>query len=269
MNKPVPVKITVATVTFNAASLLPRTIASVESQDYPQVEHVVVDGKSHDGTLQLLQEYRQRAAVGGSTHELKIVSEPDRGLYDAMNKAIGMATGDYILFLNAGDKLHSTDTLRHIADIARSHAYGEDRQLLPAVVYGNTNIVDNDGRFLYERRLTPPEQLSWKSFRSGMLVCHQAFFARTDLARQNPYQLKYRFSADFDWCIRIMRQAEAGRIPLTNAHIVVADYLEGGLTTKNHRKSLLERFNIMRHHYGLLPTVCMHLYFVLRNLHKA
>lgn len=268
MNEPVPIKITVATVTFNAASLLGRTIESVENQDYPHVEHVIVDGLSHDGTSELLQNYSRRNAAAHSSHTLRIVSEPDSGLYDAMNKAIRMATGHYILFLNAGDKFHSTDTLRHIADIARSNAYGRKEELLPAVIYGNTNIVDNNGRFLRERRLTPPEHLSWKSFRNGMLVCHQAFFARTDLARQNLYRLKYRFSADYDWCIRIMRQAERDKMPLTNAHIVVADYLEGGLTTKNHRRSLMERFHIMVHHYGLPSTLCMHLYFSFRSLQK-
>ena len=91
-----------------------------------------------------------------------------------------------------------------------------------------------------------------------MLVCHQAFFARRDLAE--PYNLDYRFSADFDWCIRVMKKAHT----LHNAHLVVIDYLDEGLTTANRRASLLERFRIMAKHYGLLSTVAHHAWFVLR-----
>ena len=170
-----------------------------------------------------------------------------------------MATGDYIVFLNAGDKFHSTSVLSEVAKCAESH---------PAVIYGNTDIVDDDGTFLYRRRLQPPPQLHWRSFRQGMLVCHQAFFARTDIAKENLYNLKYRYSADFDWCIRIMKTAERLGLPMVNAGIVVADYLEEGMTTANHRKSLFERFRIMAVHYGFLSTVWRHLYFVWRSVRR-
>lgn len=268
MSSAIPLKISVATVTRNAATLLERTIESVECQDYPNVEHIVVDGKSEDGTLTLLQKYKERNAASSNGHELKMISEPDHGLYEAMNKAIRMATGNYLVFLNAGDKFHSRDTLRHIVSVAHEAVSDGDAAKLPAVIYGHTNIVDGNGRFLHARRLSPPEHLSWKSFRRGMLVCHQAFFARTDMARQNLYDLQYRFSADFDWCVRIMRQAGKENLPLCNAHIVVADYLEGGLTTKNHRRSLLERFRIMVRYYGLPLTLFEHICFVARNLKK-
>lgn len=272
-----PLKITVATVTYHAASLLPVTLDSVKEQVYPYVEHVIVDGLSNDGTLEMVRDYVTETGKLQPLHEVKFVSEPDKGLYDAMNKALRMATGDYVLFLNAGDRLHDNTTLQQIAamaDAALSQGNaslpsdGKLPQVLPAVIYGKTDVVDGEGHFLRERRLSPPEDLSWKSFQQGMLVCHQAFFARTDLAKLLPYQLKYRFSADFDWCIRVMREAAEKKIPLCNAHLVVADYLEGGLTTKNHRRSLMERFNIMRCHYGLLSTVSFHLYFILRAIMK-
>lgn len=101
-----------------------------------------------------------------------------------------------------------------------------------------------------------------------MLVCHQAFFARTDLARVYHYDRRYRFSADFDWCIRIMRHAAIHQLPITNAHTVVANYLNEGMTTRNHKASLRERFNIMAHHYGWLPTVACHAWFVVRSIIK-
>ena len=262
MSEP-PLKISVATVTYNAAALIGKTIASIESQDYPYVEHLIVDGNSQDGTFEAVQHYLERNSVAAVPHEVNCLSEPDRGIYDAMNKALDMATGEYILFLNAGDVLHSTDTLSQIAA-----AISRCGDTLPAVVYGHTDIVDEAGNFVRHRRLAPPEHLTWRSFKNGMLVCHQAFFARTDLARANKYNLDYHFSADFDWCIRIMREARRLKLPLCNAHLVVADYLNEGLTTRNHKASLRERFAIMRHHYGLVVTVWRHAWFVLRNFIK-
>lgn len=254
-----PLKITVATVSYNAGKLIARTIRSVEQQTYPYVEHLIVDGNSQDDTLEHIHHYQERNSIAAVRHEIACISEPDHGLYDAMNKAIDMATGKYILFLNAGDTLHSPDTLKHIAAVVAQ------TKPLPAVIYGDTHLVDAEGRFMRRRRLTPPEQLTWRSFRSGMLVCHQAFFARTDLARRMHYDEKYRYSADFDWCIRIMREASRQQIPLANSRLVVADYLNEGLTTKHHKASLRERFDIMAHHYGLIPTVLRHIWFVVRS----
>ncbi|MBS7408824.1 MAG: glycosyltransferase [Prevotellamassilia sp.] len=262
MSEP-PLKITVATVTYNAAELIEKTIASVEKQDYPHVEHLIIDGNSQDKTLEAVHHYQERNSIAGVPHEVNCLSEPDHGLYDAMNKAIDMATGDYIVFLNAGDTFHENTTLSKIA--AAAERYGETH---PAVIYGHTDIVDGEGNFLRHRRLSPPQRLTWRSFASGMLVCHQAFYARTDLAKANPYNLKYRFSADFDWCIRIMREAKRKKLPLANAQIVVADYLNEGMTTKNHKASLRERFNIMTHHYGIFITLFQHLWFVVRNVVK-
>lgn len=250
-------KVTIATVTYNAAGLLERTLQSVASQTYASIEHLIIDGNSTDDTLPLLHRYQEHNTLAEHPHEIVILSENDNGLYDAMNKALQMATGDYILFLNAGDKLHADDTIERVVAAATCR---------PAVVYGDTFIVDNAGHFLRKRRLSPPESLSWKSFKWGMLVCHQAFFAQVDIARHQPYDLKYRFSADFDWCIRIMREAALRGQPLVNVHAAVADYLDGGLTTKNHRKSLWERFSIMSHHYGVVPTVALHLLFIVRSV---
>ena len=179
-----------------------------------------------------------------------------------MNKGIQKATGDYLVFLNAGDVFPSPDTLELVAS---SVGDGEE---LPGVLYGNTDIVDDEGHFLRHRRLQPPERLTWRSFRQGMLVCHQAFYARTDLAKANPYNMQYRFSADVDWCIRVMKAAERQGLPLRNVEAVVVNYLDGGMTVKNHRASLRERFRLMRHHYGLLPTLAMHAWFVLRSVLK-
>lgn len=247
MHNHVHPKFSIITVTYNAGAVLEDTIQSVITQTYRNVEYIIVDGGSKDHTLDIINRYRE--------HIHTLVSEPDKGLYDAMNKGIRLATGDYLCFLNAGDELHEDDTLQLMV-----HSITGTE--LPDVLYGETAIVDEEGHFLRMRRLSAPENLNWKSFKDGMLVCHQAFFPRRELAE--PYDLRYRFSADFDWCIRIMKKSHT----LHNTHLTLIDYLNEGMTTRNHRASLHERFRIMCRHYGYLSTFARHAWFALRLLLK-
>lgn len=256
------IKFTIVTCTFNAEHELQRTLDSVFHQSYADVEHLILDGLSSDRSVEMAQTYKQRSDEARTGHEVVVCSERDSGLYDAMNKGIARATGDYIVFLNAGDTFPSEATLEHIA-----HSIG-DGEALPGVIYGDTDIVNDEGRFLRHRRLQPPTKLTWRSFRNGMLVCHQAFYALTTLAKDNPYNLNYRFSADVDWCIRVMKEAERRHLTLKNVDEVVVNYLDGGMTEKNHRVSLRERFSIMRRHYGLPLTLIMHVWFAVRQLKK-
>ena len=246
-------KFSLITVTYNAGNVLEDTIQSVVSQTYRHVEYILVDGGSKDNTLDIADRYRE--------HISKIVSEPDKGLYDAMNKGIRLATGDYFCFLNAGDKLHENDTLQKVVQTLRT-------QELPDVIYGETAIVDGEGKFLHMRRLSSPEHLNWQSFKQGMLVCHQAFFAHKDLFRTTAYDMKYRFSADFDWCIRILKKGEAKKMGTHHAQCIISDYLNEGMTTRNHKASLKERFRIMAKHYGWVSTVMHHGWFVIRLFYK-
>lgn len=241
-------KFSVITVCYNAQATLEDTIQSVIAQTYHHVEYIIVDGASKDRTLSIINRYRDRITT--------VVSEPDKGLYDAMNKGLRLATGDYVCFLNAGDSFHEDDTLQQMVHTLR------ELTELPDVLYGETALVDAEGHFVRMRRLQTPEHLTWHSFRQGMLVCHQAFFAKRTLAE--PYDLRYRFSADFDWCIRIMKKSKV----LHNTHLTLIDYLEEGMTTRNHKASLHERFRIMAKHYGWLSTVAHHAWFVVRAVIK-
>lgn len=254
--------VTVVTVTYNAERTLPRTLESVAEQAYPHVEHLIVDGCSKDRTMEQIHRYVDGNT--GKTHVIQVIREPDRGLYDAMNKALEHATGRYIVFLNAGDRLHEADTLQRLFAPLSQMPCGE----WPAILYGETDCVDGEGRFLRHRRLQAPETLGWKDFRWGMLVCHQSFYVRTDLARKVPYDLKYRFSADYDWCIRLLKQTARSRQPVCNSHLILTDYLSEGLTTQNHQASLWERFRIMARHYGWLATLAQHAWFVVRAVLK-
>ena len=179
-----------------------------------------------------------------------------------MNKGLKLATGDYVVFINAGDKLPQVDTLDCIANCV-----GE-AEPLPAVLYGDTDIIDKNGKVLRHRRFAAPKHLSWRSFRHGMLVCHQAFYARTDIARETPYNLNYRYSSDVDWCIRIMKKGRKLHLPLRNVQNIIAHFLEGGTSIENHRESLKERFRVMSKHYGVVSTVAMHAWFTIRAVLK-
>lgn len=238
----------IITVTYNAASVISPTLASVKGQTFTDFEYLIIDGASHDNTLQLVAE-----AEIPNTH---IQSEPDKGLYDAMNKSIKKAQGHYLIFLNAGD---SFATRHSLADIA---AKADDD---PGVIYGQTQLVNSARQVVGPRHLTAPSHLTADSFKHGMLVCHQAFIARRDIVPSYD-NATYRFSADYDWCIRILKVSNA------NAYVgdaPIINFLTDGLTDKYHKTSLKERYRIMCKYYGTIPTILRHISFIPRYIvHK-
>ncbi|MFA7067327.1 MAG: glycosyltransferase family 2 protein [Dysgonamonadaceae bacterium] len=237
----------VITVTYNAEKTLERTLKSVQEQTYANIEHILVDGKSEDGTVELIKQYQNK-----KTHW---ISEKDSGIYDAMNKATKMAEGEYICYLNAGDAFYEKDSVEKIVAAAQNSN-------LPDILYGETVVINNRGEFLYNRRLKAPKTLNWKSFKQGMVVCHQAFIVKRTLFES--YDLTYRFSADVDWCIRLMKKADS----IVNTNIILIRYLNQGITTENRKASLKERYRIMAKHYGSLSTFLHHIWFFIRALLK-
>lgn len=241
--------ISVITITYNAADTLPLTMASVASQTCQEFEHLIIDGASSDNTIIVAR--RMGTAV------LRIVSEPDKGLYDAMNKGLRMARGKYVLFLNAGDRFHNADTLDRYARIIRAKK--------PDIIYGDTDIVNFEGKRIGPRHLSAPVMLTFESFSRGMLICHQAFMVRKNIAPR--YDTDYRLSADYDWCIRCIKASRpGGRV---NLHAVTIDYLTDGMTDHNKWTSLIERFRIMSDHYGTLRAISNHLSFIPRALKRG
>ena len=241
-------KFSIITITYNAASVLKPTLESVASQTYADYEYILVDGGSKDDTVAI--------AKDSGINFAHIVSERDNGIYDAMNKGISLAPGDYLCFLNAGDAFYAPDTLQTVVD-----AIAGEKEL-PDVLYGETAEVNDKREFVRMRRLQAPKELNWRSFRNGMLVCHQAFYARREIVPM--YDLKYRLSADVDWCIKVMKRAKK----MINVNAIVVNYLQNGISLRYHRKSLMERFCVMSRHYGFLPTVGRHIWFVLRAVIK-
>ena len=236
----------IITVTWNAASVIAPILRSVERQTSTDFEMLIVDGASTDDTLSLVR--------GASIASMRVFSEPDNGLYDAMNKGISRARGRYLIFLNAGDAFADDTVLARLAVLTADN---------PGVIYGQTQLVDAQRNVVGKRHLTAPERLTADSFLRGMVVCHQAFVVRRDLAPQ--YDLRYRLSADYDWCIKVLEQspanAYAGRVPIIS-------YLSEGMTTRHHRTSLWERFRIMCRHYGTGMALLAHLSFIPRYLKR-
>ena len=234
----------IITVTFNAAEVLPPTLQSIKEQSFTDFEHLIIDGASRDNTINVARD----AGIG----QMIIHSEPDKGLYDAMNKSIARAQGEFLIFLNAGDSFASSDSLNRIASLATDDV---------DIIYGQTQIVNSQREVIGMRHLSAPKCLTPESFKQGMLVCHQAFIPRRTIVPQ--YDLTYRFSADYDWCIKCLKKSRK------NAYLgatPIVSFLTDGLTDKYHKKSLKERFDIMCKNYGTITTILLHISFVPRYL---
>ena len=220
-------KISIITVVYNSEKYIRRTIESIVGQDYPAIEYIIIDGKSKDSTIQIVNEYRDRIAV--------VISEPDKGLYDAMNKGLRLATGDYVLYINSGDALPSPTLM---SDVFGNAPADSD------VIYGDTQITDEDGNILHNRRHRPPEQLSWRDYKRGMLVCHQSFIAKRTLCDE--YDTNYRYAADYDWCLNILLKSRV----VTNYGKDISLFMDGGQTKRTIVPGLKERYRIMCKYYG-------------------
>jgi glycosyltransferase involved in cell wall biosynthesis len=231
--------LSIITVVYNGKELLEKTIHSVLGQSFKNFEYIIIDGQSNDGTLDIIKQ--------NSTNIDFWISEPDKGIYDAMNKALKHARGTYVWFLNAGDLIEAPDTLNTIL------ATAPDADIL----YGETNLIDSRGEVLGTRsQLTTrklPEQMTWKDMINGMVVSHQSILVKRTLASE--YDLKYTCSADIDWVISSLKRGKK----IINTQTILSRYLIGGFSAKNLKKSLLERFAIYMKHYGILKTLAAHI----------
>jgi glycosyltransferase involved in cell wall biosynthesis len=227
-------KLSVITIVFNNVTAVERTLRSVLEQTYPSIEYIVIDGASTDGTLDILNKYKD------GIH--KLVSEKDEGIYDAMNKGLALAEGDYVLFMNSGDEIYAADTVKKV------FASEPDAD----IYYGETEMYNEDWQSLGRRRHQAPENFSWKDFRYGMSISHQAIYIKRSLAE--PYDRRYKLSSDIDWILKAAKKSRK----IVNVKMYVAKYLVGGMSKKRHRQSLIERFHIFSKHYGLIPNVFNH-----------
>lgn len=187
MNTSYRPKISVITVCFNAGDILEETIRSVISQTYDNLEYIIIDGKSTDNTHNLLNKYRN--------HINKIVSEPDNGLYDAMNKGLNIATGDYVNFMNAGDFFCNPNVIKRFIEQV-NHQYD--------VIYGDAIVINPDRSEKYEK---PEEDVSIISRKP--IYRHNASFTRLSLHKKYPFDLskikEYKHALDYDHIFKIWK----------------------------------------------------------------
>lgn len=231
--------VSIITVVYNAADDLRLTLENLLKIHYDNLELIVIDGGSTDGTRGVIEE-----------HSVEIshwLSEPDEGIYDAMNKGLKMASGDYVWFINAGDTVCDEYVLENIF---------KGREQYADVYYGETLILSKEGEIKGLRRKKLPRRLTWHSLKAGMVVCHQSFIAMRDIVPM--YDTKYRYAADIDWVIETLRRSK--KIEYT--HTILSVFREGGVSTSHRKESLIERFRIMRHYYGLFRTLISHVVFV-------
>ncbi len=171
-------KISIITIVYNGSNTLEKTIQSVINQNYKNFEYIIIDGNSTDGTQQIIEKY---------SHQITYwISEKDKGLYDAMNKGLVRATGDYVWFINSGDQIPTSTTITEI--------FQNSKEPYADIYYGDTTMIDLNGKIIGERRLTPPKNLTANHFKQGMLVSHQSFIAKRSITRL--YNTRFRFSAD-------------------------------------------------------------------------
>ena len=248
-------KFSIITIVYNGESLIEGTMQSVLNQTFTDCEYIIVDGASKDNTLSIVIEQALKTPLptaSGSTISIKWISEPDKGLYDAMNKGLDMATGDFVLFLNAGDRLFEPTTLEKMAAAATSTT---------DILYGETMLVDDNRTHIGTRTdITVqklPEKLTWQSMRLGMVVCHQSFLPARRIATQ---YIEQNLAADIDWVIKCLKQAKN----VTNTHLIVSEYLMGGVSKKRHQQSLKDRHAVLETHFGKVNNFLNHIVITLR-----
>lgn len=236
-------KISIITVVRNASTELDATLTAIEALNYDNKELLVIDGASTDDTPQVMTAH---------AHYINYwISEPDKGLYDAMNKGLKAATGEYVWFVNAGDFPYDADVLMRVFSPSESYA---------DVYFGETMILSQKGEELGLRRKKLPKVLSWRSMWRGMVVCHQAFIARKEIVPL--YDLKYKYVADIQWVIRILKKAKS----IERVEGVICKFSEGGVSTRHRRASLKERYRVMRHYFGGVRTFFAHILFVFEAI---
>lgn len=240
-------KFTIVTITYNAERFIEGTMLSVLGQTYRNFEYILVDGGSKDHTVEIIQ----RLAAANPDVPIHWTSEPDKGLYDAMNKGLNRATGDFVWFMNAGDKIYDENILQIMADAYAQHPDSD-------VIYGQSLIIDEQDKPLGERHKIAPANLTRKSMLHGLVVCHQSILVRPTVAPQ--YDLQYRISADYDWVCKVLAKSR-GNLYINQ---YISRFMTSGVSAQQRTRSWKERFRIMKRHFGLCRTLWAHFLIIAK-----
>jgi glycosyltransferase involved in cell wall biosynthesis len=243
-----PEKFSVITINYNNLKGLERTFNSVVSQTAREaVEFIVVDGNSSDGSAEFLKQ---------NTSQInQLIIEKDNGLYDAMNKGLSAASGEYVWFVNSGDAIYNSNVVESLLPLL---ALNID------VIFGDTMFIEPNGAEIGPiSKLKPqplPDSLGPSSFRYGMSVCHQSFIVKRKLSPL--YDLNFKQAADIDWIINILENK-----PKTEKYSgIISAFETGGSSYQNEKKAWKERYHVLRKHYGVIPNYLAHFWIALRRV---
>ncbi len=232
-------KVSIITVVYNGKTEIEHTLKSIKTLKYPDIEYIVIDGNSKDGTQEIINQYANIIT--------SFVSEPDKGLYDAMNKGIRLMTGDYVWFINAGDTISYPEVLN---DVFKNCSNAD-------LIYGKAMIIDDNYADLM-LRVDHPETLSWQSFRYGMNVSHQAILIHKNIIQE--YNTAFKICADMDWVIRSLKKCKS----VCNSNVLLCKFKTGGLSSQRFKLAWKERYHVLQKHYGFIPNMFAHSYITLR-----
>lgn len=202
-------KISIVTVCFNAELALEETIKSVISQTYSNIEYIIIDGGSKDSTMLIVDRYRE--------HFSTVISEPDKGIYDAMNKSLSHVTGDYVYFLGAGDLLVDKNSLQElVSDMSMQNA---------DIIAANVNVLDEQGDFLY---LKTHEWINDRRQLLSNTICHQGVLIKSELVKQlGGFDTSYRICADYAQMLKLILSL---RVKTVSSSTVIANYPTDGVS---------------------------------------
>lgn len=227
--------ISVVTVVLNDVRNIERTIQSVINQSYSNIEYIVIDGGSSDGTIEIINKYKENISI--------IISENDKGLYDAMNKGTKMATGEWIIYMNSGDRFYNTGVLSKIFIDNFENVNNK------SLIYSNT--ISEFGNFQKALKVK-----SLNLFWTGFPACHQSQIVRTSIAKSRPFNLKYKVSADYDFCYYVYKNY-GEFIYLKDITISICNSAEGVSKTTDCKLILIDNFMISKQYSNLFQVLLL------------
>ncbi len=217
-------KISVVTICYNEADLIEDTIRSVVSQSYQHIEYIVIDGASTDGTVDIIKKYHDSITYWKS--------EPDKGIYDAMNKGLAASTGDYVIFMNAGDKFTDESVMERVVPM----------------LDGSTIVSGLWRRCYQDGTVKDGKPMNLQKMSTEMPICHQATFVSVPYHKMHTFDVSYKYSADYDFFYKAWRN----KVKFKMIDIVIADFVvDQGASNSHVAESVLEREKAWRGETGL------------------